>query len=60
MKEQCRSFKCTETESEPMKAFLLYLTAAAAFAAALPVHAADLGAPVPEVPMEAPVAAAPA
>jgi outer membrane immunogenic protein len=43
-----------------MKAFLLTMTAAAAFAAALPAHAADLGVPVPEVPMEAPTLAAPA
>lgn len=59
MKDECRSFKCTELEFEAMKAFLLSVTAAAAFAAALPALAADLGAPVPEVPMEAPVSAAP-
>lgn len=59
MKELCRSFKSTDLESEPMKAFLLSMTAAAAFAAALPALAADLGAPIPEVPMEAPTLAAP-
>jgi outer membrane immunogenic protein len=59
-KVQCRSFKSTELEFEPMKAFLLTMTAAAAFAAALPAHAADLGAPVPEVPMEAPTLPVPA